>query len=522
MISCSLPWFAQHGPRLTLGGIPLFPSLALFSFLSLPYSLGAKDTTSHLHVMGLTGMGKSKLLASIASQLILQGGPCAVIDPHADLADDVLRLLLARGYFRRSDAMRKLLYVDFAHPERFIPFNVLRAPYTTYEIARNLVEACTRAWPSLGGGAAPQFENLLLASATVLIENDLPLTALSPLLTDDAYRARLLTRVTDPQARDFFRFRYGGKSGGGGLNESTLRRAFLLTYPPPLRYSLGQQENALDFRALMDRRVSLICSLGGLDAQTQRLLGCLLTVGFETAALSRADLPPERRSPYHLILDEFSQFSAQSGVALERVLALTRKFGLFLTLAHQTWSQIDERLQGALQNTSFITFRLGQDDVAWGARRVAPFDPYQVKYWTQATASHSARPIYVTRSEQQAQWEYALLRLRPREAISRVRGRTVQFRTHPVPPATPALTRELTALRARYAGELLRPSSEIKTEIEPGAVPDGLSTATAQVDQRLDVALSGRVSRLVPLEKEEASVEERVGDMRRNARKASR
>src|SRR5262249_40256862 len=53
--------------------------------------------------------------------------------------------------------------------------------------------------------------------------------------------------------------------------------------------------------------------LGGLDAQTQRLLGCLLTVGFETAALSRADLPPWRRSAYHLIIDEFSQFSADVG-----------------------------------------------------------------------------------------------------------------------------------------------------------------------------------------------------------------
>ncbi len=497
-------WINHTGPQLRLGSIPLFASLPASSFLALPYSLSGTATATHLHVMGLTGMGKSKLLANIASQLILQGYPCAVIDPHADLAEDVLRLLLERGFFRRPDAMQRVRYVDFAYPTRFVPFNVLKAPYSTYEIARNLVEACTRAWPSLAGGAAPQLENLLLAGATVLIENSLPLTALTPLLTDQRYREQLLRQVHDPQVLDFFRHRYDGKGGGGGhLNESTLRRAFLLTYPPPLRYSLGQRENSLDFRALMDSRTSLICSLGGLDAQTQRILGCLLTVGFETAALSRADLPPAQRSRYHLILDEFSQFSAQSGVALERVLALTRKYGLFLTLAHQTWSQVDEQLQGALQNTTFITFRLGQDDVAWGARRVAPFDPYHIKYWTGGTTTHSPRPVYSSRSELQAQWEYTLARLRPREAVSRVHSHTVQFRTAPVPPAKPATMRQVSALREQYATQLLT-SRELVPEYGTATIASGAEPSREPVPTRTDTVAQGH-SRLVPLKEDRRS-----------------
>lgn len=466
-----LSLFQRHRrtPGLRLGTIPLFPALAslpflsFLSFLSLPYTLRPSAVSTHMHVMGLTGMGKSKLLANMAAQLILQNRACAIIDPHTDLAEDVLRLLVEQGYYRRPDAMRRVLYVDFANPQRFVPFNVLRAPSSmpapSYEIARNLVEATTRAWPSLAGGAAPQFENLLLAAASVLIDNGLPLTALTPLLTDAAYRERLLRRVRDPQVLDFFRSRY---DKGAHLSESTLRRAFLLTYPPPLRYSLGQRENLLDFRALMDGQISLICNLGGLDVQTQRLLGCLLTVGFETAALSRADLPPAARSPYHLILDEFSQFAAQSGVALERVLALTRKYGLYLTLAHQTWSQVAAtKLQGALQNTTFITFRLGQDDAAWGAARVAPFDPYRVTYWTRGSPSRPARPVYLSRAEQLGQWEYTLLRLRPREAIARVGGRTVCFHTLDVPSASLRVSREVERLKRQYAEQVLVPRARI-------------------------------------------------------------
>ena len=144
--------------------------------------------------------------------------------------------------------------------------------------------------------------------------------------------------------------------------ESTLRRVFLLTFSPTLRYALGQERNALDFRAHMDQGISVVYNLGGLDEDTQRFLGCLLTVGYEVAALSRADLPEEARSPYHLIMDEFSMFSAQSEEALARVLSLARKYGLFLTLAHQTWSQLSSRLQGALQNT-------GVDRLQAGTRR---------------------------------------------------------------------------------------------------------------------------------------------------------
>lgn len=244
----------------------------------------------------------------------------------------------------------KVLYIDFSRTDAFLPFNVLASFYDVHSIAQHIVEVCTRAWPALADGQAPQFEYIVLASVVVLVENQLPMTALPNLLTDKQYREQLLTRVSDPQVVHFFHDRFGHWGRDAPLMiESTLRRVFLLSFSPTLRYSLGQQENILNFRALMDNRnVSVICDLGGLDEQTQRFLGCLLTVGFEVAALSRADIPEHERTQCHLILDEFSQFSAQSEEALSRVLSLARKYGLFLTMAHQTWSQLSKRLLGAI------------------------------------------------------------------------------------------------------------------------------------------------------------------------------
>lgn len=425
--------------------------------------LTGSDLAVHKHVMGISGTGKSKFLASLFLQLLNQGIPCSVIDPHADLARDILALLLETGFFADKRAFERLWYVDFSqvNEKQAIPFNVLNQPYPPHQVASLIVEVCKRAWSGGTSGHTPNLENILLASSLALVENGLPLGALPKLLTDATYRTTLLQHVTDPVVLDFFNDRFDAYGKRAGiLSESTLRRVFLLTFSPTLRFSLDQQANVLNFRAIMDQGISCIFNLGNLDPQTQRFLGCLLTVGFETAALSRADTSvyDSQRSPYHLILDEFSQFCAQSEEALERVLALCRKFGLTLTLAHQTWSQVSKDLQGALQNCIHILFKLGYDDSAWAAPRFMEHDPYRVKHevprwpWER----QHLHPVYFTEGETQAMWKQAFASLERQEAIVRIGQATHVMRALDVP--TPAIDAgQLAQLEAAYTRLLFKP-----------------------------------------------------------------
>jgi len=475
----SLPFLRMRSrPVVHLGTRRLFP------FLPVPYRLKDPQLSSHFHVMGTTGVGKSKLLANFAAQLILGGRACSVIDPHADLAHDVLRLLLDAGFFRRSDAKKRLLYVDFADRTRYVPFNVLKQPYAVHEVARNLVEACTRAWPALADGQAPQFENILLAAAVTLTENHLPVTRITRLLTDRSYRQQLLRQVTDPEIVTFFtdRFDQWGRETPQMI-ESTLRRVFLLSFTPALRFSLGAQDNLLDFRALMDSQTSVILNLGGLDEQTQRLLGALVTVGFEVAALSRADQPEHRRLAYHLVMDEFSMFSAQSEEALSRVLSLARKYRLFLTLAHQTWSQLSERLQGALANSTPIYFRLGFDDATWASPRLFSHNPYKIKHEVRALGEKELgmehHPVYFGLQEQYEDAVRRIENLWPQQAYIKVnrtipsllrpyftRTKTLKIRTRTLPQAR-SRPEQVEELKKAYAQQLLRaPAHEAVTEGE--------------------------------------------------------
>lgn len=456
----------HQGPALTLGTTLTTPQHNIV--------LRGSDLAAHKHVQGISGAGKSKFLTSMFLQLLNQGIPCAVIDPHADLVREILAFLLETGFYQDKRAFQRVWYVDFSRvtEKQAIPFNILNLPLPEHQIASLIVEVCKRAW-SGGTSHTPNLENILLASTLVLVQNKLPLGNLPKLLHDATYREQLLRQVTDTAAKDFFTDRFAGYGKQAGmLSESTLRRVFLLTFSPTLRYTLGQIENVLDFRAIMDHGISCLFNLGNLDPQTQRFLGCLLSVGFETAALSRADtsIYDAQRRPYHLIIDEFSQFCAQSEEALERVLALCRKFGLTLTLAHQTWSQVNHSLQGALQNCIHVLFKLGYDDANWAAPRFMEHDPYRVKHevphlpW-EAPRSH---PLYFSESETQAMWKQKFASLERQEAIVRIGQATHLIKTLDVPQ--PAVNpKQLTQLEDMYTRLLFKPVSNPQIPPTPPA-----------------------------------------------------
>ena len=292
-----------------------------------------------------SGSGKSRFLASLYVGLLKAGLSATLIDPHGDLARLVLAHLVADGWYEDPTSFTRLLYLDLpaaARQGRYAPFNILRTRFDSETTTKHVVEAFKRAWPSLDSGVAVRFENIVLAGTSLLVEHGVPLPHLHELLTDDHWREELLSRSRDESVVSFFRHRFDrwGKEQPL-LIESTLNRVYLLTYTKVLKYSLLQQDNLFDFRQIMDSNRSLIVNLALGDTDSRRLLGSLLTVSAEQGALSRAELAPDtRHSTHYLVIDEFSEFTEQSETALSRMLSATRKFGLFLVMSHQTWSQV--------------------------------------------------------------------------------------------------------------------------------------------------------------------------------------
>src|SRR5207245_6868447 len=122
---------------------------------------------------------------------------------------------------------------------------------------------------------------------------------------------------------------------------SALRRAFLYSFSPQARYTLGQPENMLDFRRWMDHGISFIINLGNIkDHETRALIGALVLVKAEQAALSRTDIAdPGARRPFTLLVDEWPSLGAHVET-IATILSQARKFDLRLSLVAPSLSQL--------------------------------------------------------------------------------------------------------------------------------------------------------------------------------------
>src|SRR3954467_11334089 len=427
----------------------------------------------HMHGLGKTGSGKPYFLAGLFLAMHQAGMPVTLIDPHGDLAELVLTHLVQRGEFAHRSAYERLLYLDLpaaARAGRYLPFNYLNQPYDDSAMAELVAEAARRAWPELATGA-PTFENILKHSVIALRQNRQPLTKLANLLVDKAYREQLLRNVTDEQVQRFFHLRMDqwGRDEAQ-KKESTLNRADLLTLSPVHRHSLGALENRLSFRQLIDSGKSLIVNLAIPDADARRLFGCLLTVGMESAALSRADNLTER-TPHHLIIDEFSQFMAQSETALTRMLSETRKYQLFCIMAHQNWSQASERLKGALQNVGIeVILKAGRMDAEYSARVLGRVNPMEVKHLVDdERAEERTHPNYFSLPEQ---WEYQVQQIQNLgvgEALIRLMDDSVHKLRTPTLPAVTISRHQLQAVRDQYLARYF--ASVALPVVQPAATP---------------------------------------------------
>jgi hypothetical protein len=181
-------------------------------------------------------------------------------------------------------------------------------------------------------------------------------------------------------------------------------------------------------------------------------------VGMESAALSRADNRTVR-TPHHLMIDEFSQFMAQSEQSLTRMLSETRKYGLFCVMAHQNWTQASERLKGALQNVGIeMILKSGRMDAEYSARVLGSVDPMEVKHLVEdVNAEERSHPAYMSLAEQWEKQVQAIQRLRVGEAFVRLQDDSVhKVRTRALPTVTASAIR-MAEIRRRYIQRYFMP-----------------------------------------------------------------
>ena len=314
----------------------------------------------HTHLIGASGTGKSTLLLNLILQDIALGHGVGVLDPHGDLIDTVL------GHVPRK-RWKDVILFDPSDDEHPIGFNILSAHSNTESLllASDLVGVFRRLSTSWGDQMSSVLGNAILA----FLESSRggTLADLRRFLVDEAYRREFLATVTDSQVVGYWEeeFKLANKASIGSI----LVRLDTLLRPKAVRHVVGQKENRLDFGQMMDEGKIFLARLpqGLIGEENSYLLGSLLVSKFQQLAIARQRQEAKERRPFFLHLDEFHHFITPT---LATILTGARKYGLGLTLAHQSLSQLSGNADVAAAVRSVfatVCFRVNDDD----ARKIA-------------------------------------------------------------------------------------------------------------------------------------------------------
>jgi type IV secretion system coupling TraD/TrwB family protein len=231
--------------------------------------LAVADARFHIHVPGVTGTGKTTLLASMVLADARAGRGAVVLDPKGDMITDLLDRLPAT-------VAGRLVLIDPAETGAPAALNILDGPDGDLA-ADQVVTIFRRIFAAWWG---PRMDDILRCACLTLARvPDATLADVPGLLTDPAARATLVKEAgADPFLRSFWRW-YEGLSEAGQANAagpvlSKLRAVLTRRFAADL---LACARSSFDMGRVLDGGLLLARLPKGLiGEETARLAGSLI------------------------------------------------------------------------------------------------------------------------------------------------------------------------------------------------------------------------------------------------------
>ncbi len=352
--------------------ISLF-GVTTFRQANMKFGIKREDRKRHMYIIGKSGSGKSFLLNLLTLSDIYHNEGFAVVDPHGDYAQDMLRYI-------PEHRLEDVVYFNPADGEFPVAFN----PMEVYDVNRrsNVASEIVGVLKKMFGDSwGPRLEHILRYTLLALLETpNTTLLGITRMLTDKKYRNEIIGNVTDPVVKAFWvnEFASWNDKFASEAVAPVLNKVGAFTANPLIRNVIGQEKSTFSIRKMMDEGKILIVDLsrGKIGEDNASILGSLLITKIQLDAMSRADIPNiDDRRPFYLYVDEFQNFATESFAV---ILSEARKYGLYLTVANQYIAQMPDEVKDAVFGNvgSMITFRVGADDATSLSRYFEPvFEP---------------------------------------------------------------------------------------------------------------------------------------------------
>jgi len=336
------------------------------------FGIKIQDRALHMYAIGKTGTGKSTLLKNMIIDDIHKGRGVAVVDPHGDLVADVMEHV-------PEDRVDDVIFFSPADRNHPIGFNLFENVDPEYKniVASGIVGVFKKIF---GESWGPRLEYILRNVVLGLL--DYPgatLLQVLKVLNDTKFRRSVVEKISDPIIKDFFinEFeRYDQKFRTEAIAPIQNKVGQFLS-STVVRNIVGQANNSINIRQAMDQsKIILIdLSIGRIGEDNSQLLGSLMITRIQMAAMSRAELTREQRTPFYLYVDEFQNFATDSFAV---ILSEARKYGLSLMVTNQYIAQMPENVASAVFGNvgTLITFRVGAGDAEFLNKEFVPvFEP---------------------------------------------------------------------------------------------------------------------------------------------------
>lgn len=316
------------------------------------------DRRFHMYAIGRTGVGKSTLFLNMMTQDLVYGNNFAIIDPHGDLAENIL------AYVPRN-RINDVVYINPADTEFPVGMNMFGFvdEKERHLVAANIISIFRKSWADSWG---PRMGYLLHNAVLALLEiPNSTLLSLLQLLTNEKYRNSVVRRVNDPIVRHYWESQFSQfpERQLGEITSPVLNKIGAYATNTYLRNMFGQVKTTVDFDKIINGKGVLVVNLskGKIGEDAANLLGSFIVANLQMAAMRRASIPERERKDFYLYVDEFQNFTTES---FANILAEARKYRLNLVLAHQYLGQLDTKVRDAvLANVgTTIMFRMGPDD----------------------------------------------------------------------------------------------------------------------------------------------------------------
>ena len=329
-------------------------------------SISPEAALEHTIILGPTGSGKSTAMLNLILADINAGRSVLVLDPKADLVTNILE----RIPMDRADDVVVINPAD----DQPVGFNPLSLPGDSTLIADAILAVFKEIF-SDNWGIRTQ-DVLSAALMTLCATKDATLLWLPALLMDENFREKITKDIKDKIALKPFWDTFSNLRPAEREQwvAPVLNKVRQFLFRPGLRGILGQSNPKFQLTDLFYQRKIVLVPLnkGVIGAESAKLLGSLIVGLSWTLALSRANIPPEKRHLVSLYIDELQDYLSLP-TDLSDALAQARGLGVGITMAHQYRAQLPREIQAGVDANARnkIVFGLNASD----ARDIAAMAP---------------------------------------------------------------------------------------------------------------------------------------------------